>query len=530
MGLEKEQSVLMWKDGSNVYHALNDAGTETTNADFKTLIQGFITALSDFNASTSLLVKLAPGIFDVQSVITISNKYNVRIEGAGPGITKIQAGASLASGVKIFDVKGSVSGTGKNLTVNGAIRQSTVTMSSTDAATFTAGDMVLLRSGKQFGLGGSASGDQGEIKQVLSVSGGVVTFTTPLYDAYNTVDVANVIKLTMARNITFDNFTIGKHASYTDFVGDWVKFFLVDNVQVNNLLIEDSTKQFSGPLFFQSCIHVRVSDVHLKLNIGVAIKNQYGISFHSACQQCTVTNCTSIGPWRHPFEAGAGETGTNEEGVCRGIIFEGCTAMDGEADPADVPSGNTSFDTHPEGEGIIFQGCASLGTRTDRGVRIRSRRSQVNNCFIRNSVGEGIGIRDDGCSAQINDCIIVECGTEGILIQDGLNDISIHNCQIYNCVGNGIKLETLGTDGSNSTAIRDCLIKFNDADGIDITNADNCIIANNIIKDNGAWGIDFSTGDCTNNIIIGNHFSNNTSGSVSDGAQTGNVNVGNFGF
>lgn len=517
----RENSYLVFKDGSTYYARNGTTGALTSNTAFSTILQGIIDAIPTRDDTVFTKIKIAPGTYDVNTVITIADKYNLSIEGSGMGITRIQAGPSLGATSKILDIKGSVSGSSKSLTSNAAANQKTAVMSSGDASTLAANDWVLLRSTLQYGSGGSASGAQGEIKQIASVAGGTITFREPLYDTYNTANSASIIELLPMRNLSMSNFTLGRHASYAGTDAQWWHMFLIDRISVDRVEVVDYPGDFGGAMMFKSCTNAKISNCHMQQNI--AYNFQYGISFHSCCQDCVVTNCTSWGDWRHPFEAGSGETGTNEEGVCRNIMFSNCTATGGS---------QNAFDTHPEGENINFVNCGALGTNDGGGFKLRSKYSSIINCIVKNANQSSSGqhaimISDDALDCIISNCYVTNCNAEGIKVKDGCDGTVIQGNVVKFCTGDGIHIDT---GGALRTCVRDNTVTNNTLDGLDALDADSMIITGNQFRNNGGWGIKFEAATCTNNVIANNQFSGNTSGTIQNGAQTGNKESNNLGY
>lgn len=517
--ISRENSYLIFKDGSTYYARNGTTGALTSNSAFSTLFQNIINAIPTRDDTVFTKIKIAPGTYDINTTITIADKYNLSIQGSGMGITRLQAGPSLGGTAKIFDIKGSVSGTQKNLTSNTINQSKDAVMSSGDASTFAVADWVLVRSLKDF-FATAPSGKQGEIKQIASISAGTITFREPLHDIYLTADTANIIKLLPMRNLSMSDFTLGRHASYTGTDAQWWEMFLIHRGYFHGIEIVDAPGDFRTAMIFISCIDIKISDCHLQQNI--AYNFQYGISFHSCCQNCVVSNCTSHGDWRHPFEAGAGETGTNQEGICRNIKFVNCVGTGG--------SQNT-FNAHPEGEGIFFINCGTFGTNDGGGLKIRSRRSGAIGCIVQGcnvsaSGQDAIMVSDNADNCIIQGCQILNNNCDGIAIKDGLDNTSINNCIIDSNTGNGIYTES----GSFGTIIQNNQIKNNTIDGISVANTDSSMFENNMIRNNGAYGIDFEAGTCTNNMIVGNFFSGNTSGQVRNGAQTGNIEASNKGY
>lgn len=515
----RENSYLIFKDGSTYYSVNYLTGAINSNAAFSTVFQAIIDSIASFSPTVFTKIKIAPGIYDVNTEIDIIDKYNVHVQGAGDQITEIRAGPSLGASARIFDTHGSVSGTSKNLTANGIQRAFTVTVSAGDSTAFAAGDYVLLRSTKAY-WATEAANKQGEIKQITAVDTGtgVITFSTPLFDTYNTADTASIIKINFAQNIVFSDLSINKDSGYTG-TGEWFHMQFVNSFRLNNITAIDPTGSYDSCIRLQSCINGRINACHFIMNTNATTNEQYGLAILDCSQNITVTNCTSRGRFRHPFEAGTNKAGTNQEGLCRAIVFSACTGSD---------SHEAIFDTHHMAEGVQFIGCQVLGKRLSYGFQIRSPHTSVNNCYIQGSELDGINLEDMAIECDISNTTIIDSKSDGISLKSGyaVADTRISNCLIKNSVANGIEIQT----GVNGTCIKDCTIVDNDADGIDLTNADNCVIEGNIIKNNTGWGIDFEASTCTNEILIGNFFSGNGSGAISDGAQTGNVEVANNGY
>jgi hypothetical protein len=511
----------IYKDASNYKAKNGSTGVITyTNTDFKTLFQAVIDTIPVRDDTVFTKIKIGTGVYDVNSGINVADKYNLIIEGSGMEATRIQAGPTNPATDPVIIFQGTVSGTQKNLTANTVVKAKTVTMSSGDAATFAAGDYVLVRATDNFGSGGSASGARGEIKRVQSVSGSTVTFREPLFDQYTTAFTANCIKILFSKNITISDLSFTKHASYTPTNHIWVHLRFVDNVNWNRVLIRDWVGQYGGALLMRSCLHVRVSDSHLRQDIEYNF--QYGFTFENCCQDCTISNCTAYGDMRHHFEVGSGSGGTNNEGICRNITVTGCTASGGSQNP---------FDTHPEGEGINFINCGVLGVNLAGGIKIRSRHSAAIGCFVRSvsaTDGQGaIRIDDDGFDCAIQDCSIVECAGEGIQIANGCDGARITGNLIKNNSGNGIAIKT---GGAFRTMISNNVITGNGDDGINALDMDSALITGNRISNSGGWGINFEAGNCTNNVITSNSFASNASGAVNNGAQSGNKEANNVGW
>jgi len=167
-----------------------------------------------------------------------------------------------------------------------------------------------------------------------------------------------------------------------------------------------------------------------------------------------------------------------------------------------------------------------------------------NQNIIKNVGNTGLNI--DTCrNLVINGFNITDCGDDGVSISNGLtSEIILTDTVCDNNNGNGITITTTGncvivkacnfTNNnlagveilSSNNIIGDCKIEDNALDGISIggSSNSNSITCNQIIN-NGAFGIDITTGTA-DNIISSNVVDGNTSGSINnpDGTTTANVN------
>lgn len=129
--------------------------------------------------------------------------------------------------------------------------------------------------------------------------------------------------------------------------------------------------------------------------------------------------------------------------------------------------------------------------------------------------------------------------TDGMAV-DGLDDATFTNCRASSNGGRGLYLLTstnvtaeIAATGNTGVGVRmfgarncvlhDSLIRDNTSDGVEITtNADYNKVTNCHIESNGAYGIDIVNSTCDNNIILGNTYLTNTSGTLND-VGTGTV-------
>lgn len=110
--------------------------------------------------------------------------------------------------------------------------------------------------------------------------------------------------------------------------------------------------------------------------------------------------------------------------------------------------------------------------------------------------GTGVGVSFTNCTniGMVNYAII-KCASHGIEFVSGNSDIDTETGYINSCGGDGIKL----TASSN-----------------------NCTILDNSILNNGGYGVNIANANDNNTIVLGNHASGNSSGSIND-AGTGTI-------
>src|SRR5206468_3294577 len=98
-------------------------------------------------AVSGTLISIAPGTYSLATADLLNIAVsNIWIQGSGVGVTKIQADTTVTGSTAMVQAQGAVSGTSRNLTVNTAIGDTTVTMSTSDSSAFSVGDYVLIRS------------------------------------------------------------------------------------------------------------------------------------------------------------------------------------------------------------------------------------------------------------------------------------------------------------------------------------------------------------------------------------------------
>ena len=141
---------------------------------------------------------------------------------------------------------------------------------------------------------------------------------------------------------------------------------------------------------------------------------------------------------------------------------------------------------------------------------------QIENVLISEPVVSGI-LLYAGYYNYLKNCIVKNAGSDGIYIEgSNLDGTTIVECQAQYCTGKGINIVT-----GDRLLIINCQSRNNDGDGIYLGGFGESIVNNNIIMDNGGYGINLSA-NTSNNTVVGNNLHWNTSGNIID-SGTGNT-------
>jgi hypothetical protein len=121
-------------------------------------------------------------------------------------------------------------------------------------------------------------------------------------------------------------------------------------------------------------------------------------------------------------------------------------------------------------------------------------------------------------NALIKDIWIKDATANGLDLSASSRS-QIDTCAVEDCAGVGISLGA----GTSLTTVRRCIVSGNGDDGVSLTGASlsNNIFENNLIFNNGGYGIDIDTGVTRTGVRLHHTFSGNTSGATRDlGTQT----------
>lgn len=329
-------------------------------------------------------VFIRAGAYHISSTLSLTGS-NVSLMGEGMGATNLVAAASLTGNTPIMQFGSTAAGTDRALTANTAVGDTTVTMSAADAATFSVGDMVLLKSNKQIDAEDSAK-HAGELHKVTAVNGstGVVTLNDVINDAYLTADTAQLTRLTFIKNIRVADMSITTAAPSSGLTVGFMHFRFIENLHVDKVEMHDAFHSMQ----LRSCLNSKVTNcyIHDIQDVTPASNLRYGIWVASASQNVTISGCR-FSQTRHAVTTG-GSSGTNNNGIQRNITVANCVSMQ---------SDTAHFDTHDPADGVTFSGCTAIGgvsyggaAGAVCGIQTRGKNVVISNCVIRDVPGRGI--------------------------------------------------------------------------------------------------------------------------------------------
>jgi len=353
---------------------------------------------TDLNAAIKALppsggkIFVKAGVYSIASTVTIA-RSNVNIQGEGMGITVFVASSGMTGNTPAFEAFSKASdGTASALTAGTGRGNTTIQISPSDAASFNAGDYVLLSSNKSVDTEAHGAKHAGEVKQITAVDAatGVLKTDDQIFDAYTIANAAQVVRITMLRNITLSDCSFTTEASSSTLRVGFTHFRFIENLQIDRVEVHDG--YFAG-IQLQSVRNSSISNCyihHIKdiepVNPPNPANERYGILVGNASQNVTISGCR-FSQMRHSVTTG-GSSGTNQSGVQRNIVVANCTSM---------LSDTAHYDTHQPAESVTFIGCVadggiSAGTSGPIGFQMRGSNCSVIGCSVLQAVGRGIMI------------------------------------------------------------------------------------------------------------------------------------------
>jgi hypothetical protein len=502
---------------------------DPSKGDF-TSLQTAISALPA--AGGKIFVKA--GVYPIANTNPIQIKQsNVHIQGEVMGITVFVGAPAMTGNTPALEAFSTASdGTKRALVADTARGDLTITTSPADASSFAVGDYVLLYSNK--GVDTESLGKQaGEVKQIVAVdpTTGIIQMDDQIFDTYTLAQSAQVVRITMLRNITLSDFSITTQASSSTLQAGFTHFRFVENLQIER--VEAHHAYFSG-IQVQSVRNSGISDCYIHhISDVVSLANErYGIAVGGASQNVKISGCR-FSHTRHAVTTG-GSSGTNQNGVQRNIVVANCTSM---------LSDTGHFDTHQPAENVTFIGCVADGgvpaapaTSGAYGFQMRARNCSIVGCSVLQAVGRGIMIFGPVSSgAVISGNMIANvtaiqgnaAGTGIYFDSAGTSNHSVTGNVIKNCDGSGV-----ANGGSNN----DIVITGNIIENVNIlvrgaaiqlTNAARVLISGNNIGGSPQGPAIAMSGTSDDWRIVGNHLSGGQGITL---AGIGSVVVNNFGY
>ncbi len=361
---------------------------DSTKGDF-TSLQAALNALPASGGK----VFVKAGVYPITGTIDITQS-NVHIQGEGMGITIFVAASTMSGNTPALEAFSSTSdGTPRALVADTARGDITIQTSLADASSFSVGDYVLLYSNKSVDTEAPAK-HAGEVKQIVAVdpTTGIITMDDQIFDAYTQADAAEVVRITMLRNITLSDFSITTQAPSSNLRVGFTHFRFVENLQIERLEVHDA---YHTGIHVQSVRNSAISGCYIHHISDIVPPNppnpaneRYGIVVGAASQNVTISGCR-FSHTRHAVTTG-GSSGKNQNGVQRNVVVASCTSM---------LSDTGHFDTHQPAENITFIGCVADGgvpaaptTSGAYGFQMRSRNCSIIGCSVLQAVGRGIMI------------------------------------------------------------------------------------------------------------------------------------------
>jgi hypothetical protein len=408
---------------------------------------------ADLNAAIKALppsggkIFVKAGVYPIANTLTIVGS-NVNIQGEGMGITVFVGSSGMTGNTPVFEAFSKASdGTPRALTVDTARGDTTIQISPSDASSFNAGDYVLLSSNKSVDTEAHGVKHAGEVKQITAVDAatGVLTTDDQIFDEYTIADAAQVVRITMLRNITLSDCSFTTEAPSSTLKVGFTHFRFIENLQIDRVEVHDG--YFAG-FQLQSVRNSSISNCyihHIKdiepVNPPNPANERYGILVGNASQNVTISGCR-FSQMRHAVTTG-GSSGANQSGVQRNIVVANCTSM---------LSDTAHYDTHQPAENVTFIGCVAdggiaAGASGPIGFQMRGSNCSVTGCSVLQAVGRGIMIFGPASSGTvINGNVITNVKAllsgkegDGIFFDSGGNsNHSVTGNVIQNCEGSAI--------------------------------------------------------------------------------------------
>lgn len=438
--------------------------------------------------TNNTIVNVAAGTYSTPStrLPSLIGKSNIKIQGAGQGVTNIVADTTVTGDTPILDIEGSVVGSSFSLTASTAVGDTSVTISAANATTLNAngavGQYVLIRSNKQPDTE-FTSVHAGEMQLVTAINTttGVVTLRDELNDAYLTTDSASLIQINPSSDIIISDITFSSVSNSSSRTAGFIFCRFVTDLHISDCEV---SKGWWAGLHLSSCMNSTVETcyVHdIRDPSGSSGSTHYGLVVHAASRNVVADTC-NFSTLRHSFTAG-GQTGTNYEGVVRSVTVTNCTSE---------TTDTAHFDTHQACENIVFSsnttigGVPATGNNGAYGFQVRSpKTSLIGNTMLRPK-GKGIYIFGQGSGTVISGCTVNNAkqynsaGGDAIYLDPSITGVAIGGaCRFQDCEGHVLTGGGTGTNDNVFTGniVNNCCTVTNDGN-IKLQGFNNVIVGN----------------------------------------------------
>ncbi|MEM7002407.1 MAG: right-handed parallel beta-helix repeat-containing protein [Pseudomonadota bacterium] len=368
--------------------------------------------------------------------------------------------SSMVAGDTFLQLLGSL-GTARPLTANAAQGQPQLTMTTANAANFSANSRVLVYSNaiwRKVAGGTSADSEVGEFASVASVVGGTVNLKQNLLDAYTTADAAAAAPVTMIRNATIrGGHVFSANPATTQHIGVHARY-------CENIKIERGTYTHFGNrnLWLQSCLIGKVTNCHIA---NAEWETGYGVAVGDASQHVLV-HANTFERNRHHFTT---TSSTGVRGITRFVTVSNNECYGTE--DATTGSGD-ALDTHVGSEYINFIDNQVYDCQ-GAGVNFECTSGKINGNTIVRTTGQGIIARNKskkGGSLEISDNKVEFTGGVGVQV---IRSVSVPTAPLFDSLtvtGNDIKSPGAGLDGilidGNGVVFDAPVIEGNKAKGV----------------------------------------------------------------
>jgi len=162
----------------------------------------------------------------------------------------------------------------------------------------------------------------GELAEIVAISGSMITVDRPLYDDYTVARNAQVRKISMFKNISFENIKFIGYGMDTSSTA--IYFYGVTNITISNCGFEDFGNR---AVSLWDCLDCIVEDSTFKriFKDGTG----YGIAITNACDNIIIRDNSFLEKGRHYIAIVAGQGGVTTDGFTRNVditsnIFRDC--------------------------------------------------------------------------------------------------------------------------------------------------------------------------------------------------------------